>query len=325
MQKRDDRGPAGGLGAELARDVEVLAGEIGERNVWFPEALEESARFVERSLGDLGLVVSRQGFRIPHGEAEGTLVHNIEGELRGTHSPERVLVVGAHYDTRCACTTTRSHVRVPGEPGTPGANDNGSGVAAVLAIARAFVRNPPPITVRFVGFVNEEPPFFQTDAMGSWQYARRLKERAAERGETLIGAVVPETLGYYTDEPGSQTYPPGLGLGRPKTGNFLAFLSNLDSRPLLDATAKSFAAATDFPHIAVALPAIVPRVGWSDDWGFWRHGLRGICVTDTAFLRYPHYHTTEDTPDKLDYPRFALAVDGLTRALEKLAEPSENL
>ena len=169
------------LDDELRDAVRGLAAGIGPRHVWLPDRLTAAAEFIEASLRGYGYDVRHQGF-----EAEGQTVYNLEAELPASGSPEDAVVVGAHYDTH--------HDRAGCHGDTPGANDNGSGVAALLALARTFAGTTRPRAVRFVAFVNEEKPFYGTDRMGSRVYARRCRER----GER-VAAVVLETLGYYTD------------------------------------------------------------------------------------------------------------------------------
>lgn len=297
---------------QLRETVQTLAGDIGERHVWLPKKLAAAADFIEAELDDCGYHVARQGY-----EAEGQAVSNLEAELPGTDRADEGVVVGAHYDSRCGMIGRHSRTPVPGLRGTPGADDNGSGVAAVLALARAFADRPRPRTLRFVAFVNEERPFFATDRMGSWVYSRRCRAR----GERVVAAVVPETLGYYSDEPGSQGYGvPLSGTVTGSRGDFLGLMANRGSRHLVRWAREAVARHTRLPVRHVALPIPLPRMGWSDDWAFWREGYPAFIATDTAFLRYPHYHRPTDTPDKLDYRRFAEAVEGLRGMLGELAD-----
>jgi Zn-dependent M28 family amino/carboxypeptidase len=200
--------------------------------------------------------------------------------------------------------------------GAPGANDNGSGVAAVLELARLLRDATPARTLRCVLFVNEEPPFDQTDVMGSRVYARRSRER----GENIVGMFSLETVGWYSEKPGSQRYPFPLSLFYPSTGNFIAFVSNLASRALLHEAIASFRRHAGIPSEGVAAPAFIPGVDWSDHWSFWQEGWPALMVTDTAPYRYPHYHAAEDTPDKVDYERLARLVTGLHGTLRELAQ-----
>jgi Peptidase family M28 len=283
------------LRAELRADVEKLAGEIGERNMNRYPQLLAAGEFIEASLTSAGLAPRRDIY-----ELRGRACHNLEVEIRGT-SPE-IFVIGAHYDSVFGC---------------PGANDNGSGVAALLTLARRFAGKPARQTLRFVAFVNEEPPYFQTEEMGSFVYAKRCKER----GDRIMGMISLETIGYFSDAPGSQKYPsPGLGLFYPSKGNFIGFASDTRSRSLLRATVSAFRKTGKLPCQGASLPAIIPGIGWSDQWSFWQCGYPAIMVTDTAPFRYPHYHEPTDTPDKLDYDRFALVISGMEKTIEDLTK-----
>jgi Zn-dependent M28 family amino/carboxypeptidase len=165
--------------------------------------------------------------------------------------------------------------------------------------------------------VNEEPPYFLSGEMGSQVYARRCKER----GDNISAMISLETIGYFSDAPNSQTYPsPGLGLFYPKVGNFIGFVSNVTSRALLRRVIAVFRKQAKIPSEAASLPAFVPGVSWSDQWSFWQQGYPAIMVTDTAPFRYPYYHSSNDTPDKLDYDRFTLVVSGMEKVIQELAK-----
>ena len=290
------------LREELRADVRTLGAEIGERNMSHYPQLNAAADFIENSFSRAGLHPRRDTY-----ELQGKACHNIEAEIRGS-SPQIVLV-GAHYDSVF---------------GAPGANDNGSGVAAMLALARRFAARASSAataagstssTLRFVAFVNEEPPYFQTAQMGSFVYASRCKDR----GDQIAAMISLETIGYFSDAPRSQTYPaPGLGLFYPTTGNFIGFVGNVRSGALLKRAIALFRDQAKIPSEGASLPAFIPGVGWSDQWAFWEHGYPGIMITDTAPFRYPHYHAATDTPDKLDYDRFALVVSGVEKIIEGL-------
>jgi hypothetical protein len=298
------------LGDELRADVQKLAGEIGERNMWHYPQLNAAADFIEASFSRAGLRTRRDSY-----EMRGQTCHNIEAEIPGASqgaavsSPPPIIVIGAHYDSVF---------------GSPGANDNGSGMAATLALARRFAEKQserrltqtPYKTLRFVAFVNEEPPYFLSGEMGSLVYARRCKER----GDKISAMISLETIGYFSDAPNSQTYPsPGLGLFYPKVGNFIGFVSNVRSRALLRLVTGLFRKHAKIPSEGASLPAFIPGVSWSDQWSFWQHGYPAIMVTDTAPFRYPYYHSSNDTPDKLDYDRFALVVSGMEKVIENLS------
>jgi len=279
---------------ELQADVQKLGGEIGERNVPRYPALRSAAEFIEKSFAAAGLQPRRDTY-----DVGGRACDNIETQIAG--SSAEIVVIGAHYDSVY---------------GAPGANDNGSGVAGVLALARRFASQHPQKTLRFVAFVNEEPPYFQTAEMGSLVYAGRCKQR----GDRIIAMISLETIGYFSDAPHSQTYPsPGLGAFYPNKGNFVGFVSDLGSRRLLKRALKSFRDAAKIPSEGAAVPRFLPGTGWSDHGAFWQHGYPAIMVTDTAPFRYQHYHMPTDTPDKLDYDRFTLAVSGMKNVIEDLA------
>jgi hypothetical protein len=281
------------LREELRANVQKLAGEIGERNMWHYPQLNAAADFIEDSFSRARLRTRRDSY-VTNGQA----CHNIEAEIP-RNRPE-IIVIGAHYDSVF---------------GSPGANDNGSGAAALLALAKRFASAKPRHTLRFVAFVNEEPPYFLSGEMGSQVYARRCKER----GDKISAMISLETIGYFSDAPHSQTYPsPGLGLFYPKIGNFIGFVSNVKSRALLRRVITLFRKNAKIPSEGASLPAFIPGVSWSDQWSFWQQGYPAIMVTDTAPFRYPYYHSSNDTPDKLDYERFTLVVSGMEKVIEQL-------
>jgi len=209
-----------------------------------------------------------------------------------------VVIVGAHYDS---CFN-------------PGADDNASGVAALLELARLVRGEPLGRTVKFIAFTNEEPPIFQTEQMGSHVYARA----ARARGEDIRAVLVLEMLGYYDDRRGSQQYPPLFGLFYPSQANFISVVSDFGSRRLCRQVSQAFKRASAFPIESVSTFRSIPGVTWSDHWSFWQEGYPAVMVTDTAFLRNPHYHQMSDTWETLDYERMATVVLGLAGALREL-------
>ncbi len=291
------RGPLAPLSAEetVLRDrlrKHVVAVASAEHNAVMPKQLEASARYIEAELGGLGYDVRPQPFESGQGR-----VRNIEAILAGRETAS--LVIGAHYDSVLGAT---------------GANDNGSGVAALLELARLLKGWQPRHTYRLVFFVNEEPPFFQTRVMGSRIYADEL----LARGERIAAMFSLETIGYYSEREGSQRFPFPLGFFYPHRGEFLAFVANLASRSLLHEAIGAFRAEARFPSEGVAAPALIPGVDWSDQWSFWRHEIPALMLTDTAPYRYPHYHLPSDTPDKVDYERLARVTAGLERMFRVL-------
>ena len=299
------RGPLPPLTAEeellarrLREHVEKIARE--EHNTAFPGQLEDVARYIESTLAGLGYTVKQQMFNV-----DGNRVRNLEVTVRHpgpARGKPRIVVVGAHYDSA---------------PGTPGANDNATGSAAVIELARALQQMAlqPGHEVKLVLFVNEEPPYFKSAQMGSLVHARNLYAR----GENVTAMLSLETIGYYSDDKGSQHYPPPLDALYPDAGNFVAFVGDLGSRTLVHEALASFRRHAKFPSEGLAAPATIPGIDWSDHWSYREHGYPALMVTDTAPYRYPHYHTAQDTPDKVDYERLARVVKGLEFVVRDLA------
>jgi hypothetical protein len=267
------------LSLRLRLHVATLA--AGERNA----DLESAAGYIEAAFSRIGLAPQSQYF-----VSGGRRVRNIEaGSGR--------IVVGAHYDT---------------VPGSPGADDNASGVAVLLELAAMK------IPARFVAFANEEAPYFYGPEMGSWTWAKR----ARDRGDEIRAMYSLEMLGYYRDTPGSQQYPAPLGFFYPDRADFVAFVGDLGARALVRKSIGLFRQKAMFPSEGVAAPSFIPGVTWSDHWSFRRHGYPAIMITDTAFNRYPHYHAASDTPDKLDYERMARVTLGLAAMLKEMTNES---
>lgn len=279
----------------LTQHVQALAEKIGERHIWRPAALAQAVHYIEATWHGQGYMVVRQPFVV-----EGQTVYNLAVELPGSARQDAIVLIGAHYDT----------VR-----GSPGANDNATGIAAVLELARLLVGQQLPCTVRFVAFVNEEVPFFQHDTMGSWLYARR----ARAQGEQIVAMISVETIGYYSDAVDSQHYPFPFGLFYPRTGNFIGFVGNIASRPLVHRSLAAFRQHTAFPSAGVAAPGWMTGIGWSDHWAFWQESYPAVMVTDTALFRYAPYHSRADTPDQVNYDRMARVVAGLAHVVSALA------
>jgi hypothetical protein len=284
------------LVAELHRDVVALC-DIGERSTILPAGLAAGADFIEREFSAAGYRVERHTYRVERDDVDSA---NLIVEIRGRTRPDEIVVIGAHYDS---------------VTGTVGADDNASGVAALLALARRFAHAKPERTLRFVAFANEEPPHFHTEDMGSWQYARRCHDR----GENVEAMVSLETIGYYSDERHSQNHPAAVSVFYPDTGNFIVFASDVSSIPLNARSVRAFRARTKFPAESASLPEAVTGIGWSDHWSFWQFGWPAIMVSDTAVFRNPHYHEASDLPPTLDYARFAQVVEGLIGVVEELS------
>jgi Zn-dependent M28 family amino/carboxypeptidase len=277
----------------LEGDVKELAQRIGERRLGHGTSLDDARRYIENELARAGFEPTLQTY-----EVRGARVSNVVAELSG--KTRDIVVIGAHYDS---------------VESAPGADDNASGVAMLLALARELAHAKHEKTVRFIAFANEEQPFFEAGEMGS-QHSAALSKK---RGERITAMLSLETLGYYTDAEKSQKYPFPLSAIYPSRGNFVAFVGNTASRDLVRASIAAFRETAAFPSEGGALPESTPGVAWSDHSSYWRIGVPAVMVTDTAFLRNPHYHLPSDTPDKLDYERLARVATGLLGVVAKLA------
>lgn len=278
----------------LREHVETLATEIGERNTRHYGPLQSAAEFIEGAFRRAGHAVHRQDYDI-----DGRPYYNLVVEIPGGDRAEEIVVVGAHYDSAI---------------GSPGANDNGSGVAALIELARRFADAQPSRTLRLVAFTNEEMPHFRNGTMGSAYYARQCRRR----GDAIVAMFSLETMGYYSDRPGSQRYPFPMGMLYPSRGDFIGFVGNVGSRALVKKAIGSFRRHARFPSEGAALPSWVPGVGWSDHASFWEQDYPALMVTDTAPFRYPYYHRPGDTPDKIDYARLSRVVDGIGDMVSEL-------
>ena len=278
----------------LRSHVKYLSVTIGERSMEQAGSLQKATAYIRENLERSGHAVSDFTYQV-----QGQEVVNLEAILTGSEVPQESVIVGAHYDSVA---------------GTVGANDNATGVAATLELARLLKESNLRRTVRLVSFVNEEPPYFQTENMGSRVYARKLR-RDGVRVSAMISL---ETIGFYSDAAGSQKYPPGLSLFYPNRGNLIGFVGNSESRDLVRRCVLSFRQSTRFPSEGIAAPAQWPGIGWSDQWSFWQENYPGIMITDTAVFRYPYYHTPRDTFDKVDFDKAARVVDGIHKLVEML-------
>jgi Peptidase family M28 len=275
----------------LKQDVETLAVKIGRRNFDSYQNLVAAKDFLSTELTQAGYQVREQQYKIG-----GKTFSNLEVEIPGSSRADEILVIGGHYDSAF---------------NTPGANDNATGAAAVLNLAKQFVGTKPLRTLRFVEFTNEEPPYFWTKNMGSLVYAQNAKQR----GDRIVGMFSLETLGYFTEQANTQKYPPPLNFLYPSKGNFIGLISNIDSRELLRNTIRSFRAQAQFPSEGAALPSEIQGVGWSDHWSFWQQGYQALMITDTAPFRYPFYHEWEDTMDKIDFEKLARVTVGISQVI----------
>jgi len=282
------------MARRLERHIRVLCSNPAGRNYIEKMGLAAARDYITGQFKSSGYSVEFHEYQMT-----GDDYANIEVSRLGSTHRDEIIVVGAHYDAVV---------------GAPGANDNGSGVAALLELADRFKDAELARTLRFVAFVNEEPPHFLTGSMGSNVYA----EQVAKRKDNIVAMYSLETIGYFRDDPGSQHYPPPFNFFYPNQGNFIGFVGNLRSRALVTRSIRAFRAHATFPSEGLAAPAFIPGINWSDHWSFWKQGYPAVMITDTALYRYPYYHTPLDTPDKVDYDKLVYVVLGLAQMLEDL-------
>ena len=278
------------MAAHLRTHVEHLADDIGQRNSSRYTNLEQARLYIEQNFTQAGYTIQQDAY-----EVSGRTYRNIIAEREG--SDRRVVVIGAHYDTA---------------PGTPGADDNASGVAVLLELARILRNFAPALTLRWVAFTLEEPPYYRTSLMGSRIHARKCRERT----EKVVCMISLEMVGYFSDLAASQWYPlPFLNRFYPNRGNFIALAGNFRSRHLVSRIAGQMSEAGGIPVEHASL--LVPGASLSDNWSFWKEGYPALMITDTAFFRNPHYHRPSDLPQTLDYARMAAVVSALEKAIRR--------
>jgi Zn-dependent M28 family amino/carboxypeptidase len=275
--------------ARLEQHVKRLSIDFHPRSHEQRHNLERAAQYIRAEFDRAGAAVSMQEVRVGEG-----VYHNVVA--RFGHAAGPLLVIGAHYDS-----DKQMH--------TPGADDNASGVAGLLELARLLGRAPPPRAVELVAYALEEMPHFATGEMGSVRHARELAQSKREV-ELMLSL---EMIGYFADTRGSQSYPlPGMTLLYPDRGDYIALVGRFSDFGLMRRVKATIAGATELPvHSINASPLLVEGIDFSDHRSYWNEGFPALMVTDTAFYRYPHYHAAGDTYEKLDYARMAAVVQGV--------------
>lgn len=281
----------------LKNHVFKLSSKIGNRSVRYYENLIKAEHYIVTEFKTIGYEVILQEYTI-----NGKILRNIIAQKQGTGENLQTIIVGAHYDTF----------------GNPGADDNASGIAGVIELARLFYPKQVNNNIRFIAFVNEEAPYFKTKLMGSMVYSDDLKSK----GESIKGAIILEMIGYYSDDVNSQSYPIPLGIKYPNKGNFILAVANRKSKDLLYDFSKSFKRSCGMPLTTLALN--VEGTDYSDNWSFWENGYKALMITDTAFYRNANYHTDEDTYETLNYEYMSETVKGLFHSIYSLADEQNN-
>jgi Zn-dependent M28 family amino/carboxypeptidase len=271
--------------AALERHVRMLAVTLHPRSVDNLANLDRAADYVLEQFRATGAETVVQMV-----QADGKQFRNLIARFGPRDGP--LLVIGAHYDSA-------------GD--TPGADDNASGVAGVLELARLLALKPPAHSVELVAFTLEEPPYFRTDSMGSVWHARSL----AESGRKVRLMLALEMIGFYRDTPKSQSYPlAALKVVYPDEGNFIGIVSNFSDFGSTRRVKALFRGASDLPVVSINAPPFVTGVDFSDHASYWRYKMPAMMITDTSFFRNPNYHGASDTPETLDYARMAKVVRG---------------
>jgi len=274
--------------ARLRQDVQRLCEEFGPRSYRHIENLDRTADWIAGELRRSGLEVELRDYDIDAGR-----FRNVIARRPGADPQAGAIVIGAHYDTVAD---------------TPGANDNASGVAVLLELARTLPAVRPDRTHYFAAFSTEEPPLFDTDDMGSYVFARELQDEGVEV-ELMLSL---DLVGYYSDDTGSQGLPtPLFRLFYPGRANFVAVVGDARSGPAIARTKRAMLASSRLPIHSFRAPLRSGMVHLSDHRSFRRLDIPAVQITDTAFMRYSSYHQPTDTPDKLDYDRMAELVRAL--------------
>ena len=278
----------------LSAHVRKLSIEFHPRSFDHPENLDRAADYIRSELQHDGGRVFQQPVMF-----EGRSYKNVIASF-GPEEGDRV-IVGAHYD---------SYGRFPG------ADDNASGVAALLELGRLLGKRAPRCRVDLAAFTLEEPPAFGSPGMGSAVHAASLR-RQGIRVRLMIGL---EMLGFFSDRRGSQSFPiPILRLFYPGAGNFIAIVGRAGESAITRRMKKAMRRGSDIPVRSINGPRALLGIDLSDHASYWDAGFPAVMITDTAFYRNTRYHTAEDTPETLDYPRMAGVVEALSSAIDDLA------
>lgn len=291
----------------LYSDVQMLSETFRDRNAEDRGVLDDAGRWVGQRLWSMGYSVELAQVN----EDAPSRGFNVIAELVGTTRPDEIIVIGAHYDT---------------EINTPGADDNASGVAAMLELARRMADTPMDRTIRWVGFTNEESSNSAGGVMGSFALARESKSR----NEAVVAMMSLEMLGYYDETPGSQTYPfdrsmaAQLGMDLPDTGDFIGIVGRFEDRDLVERIGASMRASGRANIVEAPLPAMIRAIWRSDHGNFWLAGYNAVMITDTSEFRTPHYHQESDTIETLDFEQMTGVVDALEVAVRDLATLNED-
>ena len=278
----------------LRKHIVALSETYHPRSWTHPENLNRCADYIATEMKGAGATVEMQDYTVG-----GETFRNVIGRFGA--EKDKTIIIGAHYDS-CG--------------DTPGADDNASGVAGLLELARLIGKDKPDCGVELVAYTLEEPPFFGGQQMGSAIHAAGV----ASRKDRIIGVIILEMIGYFSDEPGSQAYPlPILKAHYPDKGDFITVVSKWNQGAWISEVKAGMKGATDLPVYSFRGPASLQGVDFSYHRNYWPHGIPAAMVTNTAFYRNRHYHTPDDTADRLDYDRMGKTVVGVYEAVRFLS------
>jgi Zn-dependent M28 family amino/carboxypeptidase len=288
----DEKGAADRIGEAC----EALAHVIGQRSTAKAHNVVAAREYIEQRLGKMGLRTREKAFA-----TRGYQGVNIETEVEGSGSRSEILVLGAHYDT---------------DAYSPGADENASGCAMLFELARALTTRPHDRTIDIVFFDFGSSRFAGSEDAGSHFWA----EDARKSGKRIAAMLSIDSVGRFTDAPGSQGGPFPLSLCYPSQGNFLLFVGDIGSRQLVQTSVEMVRAAGGFPCEGITMPGLLPWLDGSDHHAFRQNGWPAMVVTDTGPLRNHEHGTPSDTPDRLNYPRMGVAWSRLLKLVERLAQ-----
>lgn len=279
----------------LEKHVRKLSIDFVPRNASHIGNINRTANYIRAEFESIGTgEVTEQWF-----QAAGRRYRNVSLLLGEGHGPR--VVIGAHYD---------------GYGPYPAADDNASGIAGLIELARLMARRPTQTPLEFVAYPLEEPPFFATDDMGSWRHAAEMKRQRFDSCKYMVSL---EMIGYFSDERGSQSYPAGfLRWFYPDRGNYIAIVGNTKQRRLIRGFKAGMRGSTPLPVRSLCAPSSIPGIDFSDHRNYWRAGFPAVMITDTAFYRNQAYHTEGDTADRLDYDKMAMVVIGVYEAIQRM-------
>ena len=282
----------------LLKSHVVMLSETLPARGGFEKSLNPTMEWIEQQIQIFGKS-TRQSYKVNDETFYNILLDFDPPLAAGATKSDEIIIVGAHYDT------ARSY---------PGADDNASGVAALIELARLLSKHKASLTtpIQLAFYSLEEPPYFRTEKMGSFIHASRLKEKQ----QKIKMMIALDMVGYFSNEKNTQRFP--LTIMEKlysDQGNFIAVVGNLANMLTVRTVKKGILSATKLPVYSINAPTLIQGIDFSDHLNFWHFGYPAVLITDTSFMRNTAYHTKQDTADRLDYVKMAEVVKGLYRAV----------